>query len=367
MASPDVTLKVNLPGGQDYPVHFAPLAALPRLMHTARLRQGKCLVVTDTHVGPLYGDAVETALSDAGWTPRRLTIDAGEASKTYAPLHAIYDAALAWGIDRKTTVIALGGGVVGDLAGFAAATLLRGLPLVQVPTSCIAQVDSAIGGKTGINHTTGKNLIGAFHQPHLVCADTTTLQTLSEREWMSGLAEVVKHACIADADFASFLATNWDGMAARDPKLLARMLPRAAQIKTVIVSNDIHEHGQRALLNFGHTFGHAIERVAGYGVFTHGEAVAVGMQAALHLSTSVRPEFDITESLALVRRLPTGLGSLADLSRADLFAAMRKDKKMDGQRLRFILLRALGQAYVTAEVEPDAVEAAWIAAGATTA
>jgi 3-dehydroquinate synthase len=273
-------------------------------------------------------------------------------------LHALYDAALTWGIDRATPVLALGGGVVGDLAGYAAATLLRGLSLIQLPTSLIAQVDSALGGKTGINHAVGKNLIGAFHQPRLVATDLTTLQTLPEREWTSGLAEGVKHALITDGDFFDFLEREWTLVLARDEATLAEMVPRAASIKADVVSKDEREQGRRAILNFGHTFGHAIERVAGYGQLTHGEAVALGMRAALHLSQHLHPNTDFSRAQSLVRRLPVQ-GNYENLPIPDLLTAMQSDKKVSRGHIRFVVLRRLGEAYVTAEVSSAAVEVAW--------
>ncbi|MDX1488295.1 MAG: 3-dehydroquinate synthase family protein, partial [Acidiferrobacterales bacterium] len=258
-------LPVHLGSERSYALHFRPLADLPSLMDETGLRPGRCLLVTDENVAALYLSQLLVALTDTGWIPHEIVLVSGESTKSAAALQSIYDEALAWGVDRKTPVLALGGGVVGDLAGFAAASLLRGLPLVQIPTTLIAQVDSAIGGKTGINHSTGKNLIGAFHQPRLVCIDVPTLQTLPEREWSSGLAEVVKHALIADAGFFATLDANWEAILKRSPEVVENIVYHAARIKTKIVAEDEREKGRRAILNFGHTFGHALERVAGYG------------------------------------------------------------------------------------------------------
>ena len=278
-------VRVRLDGGRSYAVRFRSLADVPALLVEAGLRVGRCLVVTDAHVAAHYRAPLAHALDAAGWTPRVVVLPPGEATKSDVHLRGLYDEALAWGLDRQTPVVALGGGVVGDLAGFAAATLLRGLPLVHLPTSLVAQVDSALGGKTGLNHATGKNLVGAFWQPRLVVTDTTTLATLPQREWTSGLAEVVKHALIADPDLAAFLEAHWaDLVLRRDDEAVAQMVRRAAAVKARIVSADEREAGRRALLNFGHTFGHAVEKVAGYGTFTHGEAVALGMRAATALS-----------------------------------------------------------------------------------
>ena len=353
-----IPISLTLPEGRGYAIHFEGLRETPRLMAGAGLRTGRCLVVTDEHVAALYQTPLEEALRAGGWKPKSLVLPPGEAAKAPGPLATIYDAALQWGIDRKTPVLALGGGVVGDLAGFAAATLLRGLPFVQLPTTLIAQVDSALGGKTGINHAVGKNLIGAFHQPRLVCADLTTLATLPTLEWTSGLAEVVKHALIADAAFLDFLETNWTNLLAREAAVVGEMVYRAAGIKAMVVNEDEREQGRRAILNFGHTFGHAIERVAGYGQFTHGEAVALGMQAALHLSHSLHPDVPLERAHRLVQQLPVR-NRLAGLSVASLMEAMQFDKKVEAGTQRLVVLRRPGEAYVTAGASQADVEAAW--------
>ncbi|MGI9173777.1 MAG: 3-dehydroquinate synthase [Rhodothermales bacterium] len=362
LAESAALIDVKLQSGAQYPIHFEPLRETPRAMTDVGLRPGRCLVVTDKHVGAHYLEPLTEALGEAGWTPRTMTLDPGEEAKSYAALHRIYDEALAWGIDRKTPVLALGGGVVGDVAGFAAATLLRGLPLVQLPTSLVAQVDSAVGGKTGINHTTGKNLIGAFHQPRLVLADPDTLSTLPQREWTSGLAEVVKHALILDPDFFAFLETNWTSVIRRDPAVVRELVPRAAQIKVGVVGEDELEAGRRAILNFGHTFGHAIERTSGYGTFTHGEAVALGMRAVFFLSQRLYPALDLPRLDALVAQIPI-TGRLADLAVPDLMAAMQKDKKVEAGEVRFVVLERLGQATVRGGINAADIEAAWAYAG----
>lgn len=330
---------------QAYFYYLRPMAEVPILMEQAQLRKGRCLIISDQNVAALYGSPLFSILNQAGWQPKMVSIAAGEQSKSYAQLHEIYDAALSWGIDRKTPILALGGGVVGDLAGFAAATLLRGLPLVQLPTTLIAQVDSALGGKTGINHIAGKNLIGAFYQPAFVCANPDTLSTLADREWTSGLAEVVKHALIADADFLSFLESNWASILKRDPAVIGSMIHRAAKIKADVVTQDVHEQSIRAILNFGHTFGHAIERTAGYGHFTHGEAVAVGMRMALQLSKKLHPALDLSRSDHIVQQIPLYSPSTS-LSADVLIDAMQTDKKTIAGSLRFVLLDKIGHAYV---------------------
>ena len=278
---------------RNYLYYIRPFQDVPELMDTAHLRKGKCLVVTDANVGVLYGEQLTSILHANGWHPKTITIPAGESSKSYSHLHTIYDEALGWGIDRKTPVIALGGGVVGDLAGFAAATLLRGIPLIQLPTTLIAQVDSAIGGKTGINHVAGKNLLGAFYQPAFVCSDLNSVRTLPEREWTSGLAEVVKHALIADEAFLSELETNWDGILRKDMDVVPSMIHRAAAIKAEVVTEDEKEAGLRAILNFGHTFGHAIEKNGRvWPLYPWGSSCyrdAHGASPLCHSSSSARP------------------------------------------------------------------------------
>lgn len=357
---------VNLSGGRDYAVRFEPLATLPLHLHEAGRSPGRVLVVTDDTVGPLYLDVLTEALEAADWTPEVYVAEAGEASKRAETLGRIYDWALGLGIARSTPVVALGGGVVGDLAGFAAATLLRGLPLIQIPTTVIGQVDSAIGGKTGINHAAGKNLIGAFHQPLLVLADPITLQTLTERDYRSGLAEVVKHALLADEALAARIEREWEAISAREHRPLSLLIRDAAAIKAAVVSADEREAGERALLNFGHTFGHAIEREAGYGTVTHGEAVAIGMRAALHLSASLRDgapagpalpaPFDRADRL-VARLEPPPLPP--DLTNRQLTAAMATDKKRAASGLRFIVLDEIGAARIAADVPAEWVDAAW--------
>ncbi len=352
--------RVSFPesGGHGYSVAFSTLERLPALMSEAGLRIGRCLIVTDEHVGPNYADRLVESLRSSGRRPEVMAIPSGESSKSLDVLSGIYDWALGLRIDRSTPLLALGGGVVGDLAGFAAATLLRGIPLVQIPTTLIAQVDSAIGGKTGINHGAGKNLVGAFFQPSLVCVDVTTLLTLPQREWVSGLAETAKHALIADPELFAYLRAHWPAILGRNLDAAAPAIRRSAGVKVGIVSRDEREAGIRAFLNFGHTFGHAIEKVTGYGTFTHGEAVALGMAAALHLSGELNPAIDLTDALELVRAIPVE-GDLSGLDVDPLMEAMQVDKKRAGGRLRFVVLDELGKARVTDAVDEEQVRRAW--------
>ncbi|MFW5972426.1 MAG: 3-dehydroquinate synthase [Bacteroidota bacterium] len=341
-----------------YRIVFDRLAGVPDRMADLGMKPGRCLIVTDETVGALHGEVLSAALTRSRWDAQWIVVPAGEASKSYEHLQRIYDEGLARGIDRQTPVIAMGGGVVGDLAGFAAATLLRGLPLIQVPTTLIAQVDSSIGGKTGINHRIGKNLIGAFHQPVLVATDTALLASLPDREWYSGLAEVVKHALIADAGFARWLGGRWQLVLDRDEATVAKVVRRAAMIKAAIVQQDIHEHGRRAWLNFGHTFGHAIERTAGYGSISHGEAVAIGMRAAVYLSERLHPSTDFSAAHDLVSRIPIET-RISELSTIRLTHAMQFDKKVVGGSLRLVCLARIGEAEVRSDIDPSWIDEAW--------
>ena len=347
-------------GDRSYDVHFQSLRTLPALLSDTDLRVGRCLLISDENVASHYRTPVTRTLEDAGWTVKSVVLPPGESTKSAEHLHTLYDEALDWGIDRDTPVFSLGGGVIGDLAGFAAATLLRGLPLVHLPTSLLAQVDAAVGGKTAINHRTGKNLIGAFYQPRLVCADPTTLDTLPMDEYTGGMAEVVKHALIGDASLFEYLEDHLvPVMARRDRDAIAETIERAVRVKAEIVSADEREAGRRAILNFGHTFAHAIEAVAGYGTFSHGEAVAVGMRAGLYLSHRRFPNA-IPRDRAdhLIRAIPVD----ADPSRLSfdaLYRAMSADKKNEGDTIRFVVLDRLGEAHVTGDVSRAEAEQAW--------
>jgi 3-dehydroquinate synthase len=252
--------------------------------------------------------------------------------------------------NRDTTVIALGGGVVGDIAGFAAACYMRGVAFVQVPTSLLAQVDSSVGGKTGVNHDKGKNLVGAFHQPRLVLIDTDTLGTLPERELKAGLAEVIKYGAICDAGFFTWLETNMTALLGKDPDALAYAIQRSCQLKADVVSEDEREAGRRAILNFGHTFGHAIEHCLGYGEWLHGEAVAAGMLMAAELSDVPAQDQERLRGLIAAAGLPT---RPPEISAGQWLDAMGMDKKVQQEELRFVLLRSLGDAYVTADYERE--------------
>jgi 3-dehydroquinate synthase len=344
---------------RSYPVYFQSLRTLPALLREHDLQAGRVLLVTDENVAAHYRTPVVTTLEEAGWSVRSIVLPAGESTKSATHLHEIYDEALGWGIDRQTPVLSLGGGVIGDLAGFAAATLLRGLPLVHLPTSLLAQVDASVGGKTAINHETGKNLIGAFHQPRFVCTDPSTLDTLPMDEYTGGMAEVVKHALIrAPGLFETLEANTVPIFTRRAPDAVANTIERAVDVKADIVSADEKEAGVRTLLNFGHTFAHAIEAVAGYGTFSHGEAVAVGMRAGLHLSHRRHPSIDRDRLDDLIRAIPVEADP-AQLDFDAIYQAMASDKKNEGDTIRFVLLRELGEAYVTGDVTRSEAERAW--------
>ncbi|WP_103021161.1 3-dehydroquinate synthase [Salinibacter altiplanensis] len=345
---------------RSYTVHFNSLATVPSLLEDTGLSPGRCLLVTDENVARHYKTPLVRGLSNAGWTVRSIVLPPGEQTKSASCLHRLYENALTWGIDRQTPVLALGGGVIGDLAGFAAATLLRGLPLVQLPTSLLAQVDASVGGKTAINHETGKNLIGAFYQPDVVCADPHTLDTLPMREYTSGMAEVIKHALIrAPALFETLEEHLVSVMSRKDRETISAVIESAVSVKANVVSADEREEGQRAILNFGHTFAHALERVAGYGTFTHGEAVALGMRAGLYLSHQRHPEALPRERLDHVLRAVPIESDPSTLSFSDLYAAMSADKKNEGDTIRFVLLEQLGEAYVTGSVTEADARHAW--------
>lgn len=358
--SPADSIRLSFADRRDSVIRFAPLGQIAAALDEAGLPAGPCLVVTDEHLAAHWLDALLEALDRGGWRPRVRVLPPGEGSKSLRTLSDLYDWALrptdAPLPHRGTPLLALGGGVIGDLAGLAASTLLRGLPLVHIPTTLLAQIDSAIGGKTGINHAAGKNLIGTIYQPRLILVDPAVLATLPRREWFSGLAEAVKAAVVADRAFFEWLEAHWDAVTERAPGATLELVRRAAAIKARVVTADPHERGQRAILNFGHTFAHAIESATDYLVYTHGEAVALGMRAALHLSATLHPALDRARVEQLVRRIPT---PPLEMPLETLQKSMRADKKRAAEGLRFVVLRELGRAEVLRDVPAGAVEAAW--------
>jgi 3-dehydroquinate synthase len=307
-----------------------------------------CLVVTNETVEPLYLDALLADLP--GKQPRAISLPDGEAYKTLETVEDILDTLVEGGANRDTTLVALGGGVVGDISGFAAACYMRGVDFIQVPTTLLAQVDSSVGGKTGVNHASGKNLIGAFHQPRAVLIDTDTLTTLPDREFKAGIAEVIKYGAIVDAGFFAWLEDNAEALIARDANALAVAIQRSCELKAAVVAEDERESGRRAILNFGHTFGHAIERCQGYGQWLHGEAVAAGMVMAAQLSGGDRVGAGRIAELLERVGLPTRPPAIAA---SEFLAAMGMDKKVQQKQLRFVLLRALGDAVVTSDYDAE--------------
>jgi 3-dehydroquinate synthase len=306
------------------------------------VRAADCLVVTNDTVAPLYLDTLLTVLADKD--VHAISLPDGEAYKTLETVEDILDTLVENGANRDTTLVALGGGVVGDITGFAAACYMRGVDFIQVPTTLLAQVDSSVGGKTGVNHAGGKNLIGAFYQPVLVLVDTDTLKSLPDRELKAGLAEVIKYGAIADPDFFTWLEDNIEALISRDPDALGFAIQRSCELKAEVVAEDEREAGRRAILNFGHTFGHAIERCQGYGEWLHGEAVAAGMVMAAKLSNMDVREFERLAALLERVGLPT---APPPLGAVDMLSAMGMDKKVLDRKLRFVLLHSLGDAYVT--------------------
>jgi 3-dehydroquinate synthase len=370
----NVTVHIDT-GTQTYPIHIGPDLLAQSGSYLAAAGVGpRALVVTDRRVAGLYGDTVQDSLRQAGLEPALAVVPPGERSKSLSQARTLYDAALAAGLDRRSCFIALGGGVVGDLAGFVAATYMRGVPFAQLPTTLLAQVDSSVGGKTGVDLPQGKNLVGAFHQPCLVVADVRTLATLPRREVRAGLAEVIKYGLILDANLFADLARQFDASraVARDAPAESlsfapgRALPwsavsswvqRSCELKGYVVKEDVYETGRRAILNFGHTFGHAFEALLGYRRLRHGEAVSIGMVTAARLShrLGLLTAADVAriERLLAMAGLPTAVPG--DLTPDPLLASMQHDKKAARGRLRFVLLRRIGEAWVTPEVPLELV------------
>jgi len=317
---------------------------------------GRAVIITDTTVKALYADVLSRGLTDAGFNVSVLEIPPGEEQKTLEAAGGLYEKLTGAYAERMTPVIALGGGVVGDLAGFVAATYMRGVPLVQVPTTLLAQVDSSIGGKTAVDHGRLKNMIGAFYQPRIVVADVDTLKTLPEEEFASGMAEVIKHAAILSKDLFDYIEKNIEKARSLDTAVLEEIVSRNAQLKAKVVAKDEKESDLRAVLNFGHTVGHAVEAVSGFGL-KHGQAVAIGMVAEAMISNRVGKlkEADVIRLKQVINKagLPINVPAL-DIN--EVMTAMRHDKKVTGNKIRFVLLNAIGDAYITDDVSPSLVE-----------
>ena len=321
----------------------------------------RCAIITDRNCGKLFAKAAFDSLIRAGFSAVLVTIPAGERAKTLRTALNCYNQLAAHRVERKSFIVALGGGVAGDLAGFVAATYLRGIPFVQVPTTLLAQVDSAVGGKTGVNLRAGKNLVGAYHQPRVVLCDLDALKTLPEREFRGGLAEVIKYGVIFDAKLFARLERDMPKILRRDASVLEPVIARCCQIKAEVVSQDETESGLRTILNFGHTIGHGIENSAGYGKLLHGEAISIGQVAAAKLSEKLLrlPQQHVQRIENLFQRagLPTQI-KMNSMRRKRLFEAMRRDKKVRGGEIKFVLARKIGTVELCDNVPLAAVEQA---------
>ncbi|MFW0860770.1 MAG: 3-dehydroquinate synthase [Dethiobacter sp.] len=345
-------------GERSYPIYIGQNIwhEIPR--HFAeRVKPGKSLLVSDETVFPLYGSRMVEGLQKAGFTVSSVVVPAGEGSKTLARADQLYSAAIAAGLERRDLIVALGGGVVGDLAGFVAATYLRGVTFAQVPTTLLAQVDSSVGGKTAVNHSLGKNLIGAFYQPKLVWVELDTLSSLSQREYLAGAAEVIKYGVILSEALLNLLTARWQDFLAREPELLTAVVGDCCELKAAVVAADEREAGLRAILNFGHTLGHALEAATAYGYYLHGEAVLAGMVMAvkLALGKGILQREAAATLLEMFGRV--GLVSPpATLLAVDVLAALKHDKKREEGRSVFILPEAVGRVGVFADLDAEAVQ-----------
>ncbi|MCL5289564.1 MAG: 3-dehydroquinate synthase [Bacillota bacterium] len=327
-------------GSRSYPIYIAGGLLNDLGAYLSEMPLGKkVLLITDTHVDPLYGEKARDTLARAGFQVAAVRVPAGENSKTLDQAAKLYDTAFGHGLDRSCPVVALGGGVVGDLAGFVAATYMRGVPFVQVPTTLLSQVDSSVGGKVAVNHPRGKNIIGAFYQPRMVLVDVDTLQTLNARELRAGLAEVIKYGVIWDEEFFAWLEENSSGVLNLEPAALEYVIETCCKIKAAVVEQDETEQGRRAILNYGHTIGHAIESLSGYGTYLHGEAVAVGM--VLEARLALNKDLLTIDEAARITRLLSQVGlpvSLPQgLAAGDMIKSMYFDKKVTENKLTFAL------------------------------
>lgn len=347
-------------GNRSYAIKIAPGLLKQLGGECARLKLGACCaIITDTNVGRRFARAVFNSLANAKFSPVLIVVSAGETAKSLKSVQSCYDQLAAHRLERKSFIVALGGGVVGDLAGFVAATYLRGIDFVQVPTTMLAQVDSSVGGKTGVNLKAGKNLVGAFYQPRLVLCDSETLKTLPEREFRAGLAEVIKYGIIHDAKLFVQLERDLPKLLKREPKTLAAVVARCCEIKAEVVSQDETETGLRTILNFGHTIGHAIENSSGYGKFLHGEAISIGQIAAAKLSQKILglPQRDVERIADLFKRagLPTQI-NLNSSRRKRFFTAMKLDKKVSAGEIKFVLAKKIGRVVWGQNVSSDLIE-----------
>ena len=354
------TLHVEL-GERRYPI-FIGSHLNPQQLLEPYIKGRQVMIVTNSTVQPLYLSTYVHALESLDKQVATCVLPDGEKFKNIEHLNLIFDALLEAGFNRDCTVLALGGGVIGDMAGFASACFQRGVYFIQIPTTLLSQVDSSVGGKTGINHPLGKNMIGAFQQPQVVLADMAQLKTLPARELSAGLAEVIKYALLCDIDFLEWLENNIDGLVAQDPELLAEAVYRSCAHKARIVANDEKEQGERALLNLGHTFGHAIESYLGYGVWLHGEAVATGMVMAADLSHRMGwiSQSDLQRTKKIIKRAQLPV-ACPQIPLDEFLAYMSHDKKVLNGQLRLILIKQLGQAVITKDFDVELMKQAILA------
>lgn len=346
------TVHVDL-GNRSYPIFIGQHLLGEKKYLAPYIKGQQVMIVSNETVAPLYLEKTLTALTD--FKTSTVILPDGENYKTLEILNKVFDGLLEQRFDRQCTLVALGGGVVGDMTGFAAACYQRGVNFIQIPTTLLAQVDSSVGGKTGVNHPLGKNMIGAFHQPQVVICDTNTLNTLEDRELSAGLAEIIKYGLIRDANFFDWLEQNMDKLLNRDAEALAFAIERSCQNKAEVVAEDEHEGGVRALLNLGHTFGHAIETGGGYGTWLHGEAVSIGTILAADLSHRLgwitQEIVERVKSIFIAAKLPIDIPK--DISTETLLSLMKVDKKVRGGRVRLVLLKSIGDAILTADYPSD--------------
>ena len=357
------TLTVDL-GDRSYPIYIGPGLLRNKELYSPHIKGRQVLIVTNETVAPIYLDDVKSALTD--YQVDTVILPDGEKYKDLDTLNMIFDELLDRRHNRTTTLVALGGGVIGDMTGFAAATYQRGVNFIQVPTTLLSQVDSSVGGKTAVNHPLGKNMIGAFHQPQAVIADTDTLETLPLREMAAGMAEVIKYGLISDSEFYAWLQDNVAGLMSGDDESLAEAIYRSCENKADVVAQDEREGGIRATLNLGHTFGHAIEAHQGYGKWLHGEAVGAGMMMAADLSKRLGylDEKDEHDLLRLLQAAHLPVKGPKDMSCDDYISRMAVDKKVLDGALRLVLLKGIGEAYITSDVPRDLLEETLMAYGA---
>ena len=341
-------------GDRSYPIYIGDCLSTPELLLKA-IPHLEVMIVTNTTVAPLYLNKIKQALEGANKAVEAVVLPDGEQHKTLDTINLIFDALLEKPYSRKVALVALGGGVIGDMTGFAAASYQRGVDFIQIPTTLLSQVDSSVGGKTGVNHRLGKNMIGAFKQPLAVFIDPTVLNTLPKKEFAAGFAEIIKHGALHDEKYLSYLEANIDAIFALESNALIDVISKSCEIKASVVTQDETEQGIRATLNFGHTFGHAVETTMGYGTYLHGEAVAIGMVMAAHMSAQLGyiTAEDAQRLSQLIKRASLPVESPKGMTAEQYVDAMYRDKKVDSGTLKLILLKRLGEAFVTSDFSKE--------------